>query len=273
MKLARVKLCIMRNLSYNPNLLNKCILLSAVVFGSLFSPAKTNAAFVPEKEQSVARKAVSAENTWETYSFLAGLSNREIEKLSGKKLSLRERAGLYWFRRQNKVNAADPTTLTADWVDKCFIMHLRNGDVMEVKLIQISTTQIKYQLCNKPDDPENIIGKGDVHSIVDSNGEAIYSSKDEQWNMTYGKDVVTDRLALASGITGIAALTLGLLFWPLGLAAGIAAGVMGLKSMSRFKTNPKIRGRGWGITGIVSGGIWKVLGILIIIVLITGLGL
>ncbi len=69
----------------------------------------------------------------------------------------------------------------------------------------------------------------------------------------------TDGLALAAGISGIVALTLGLVFWPLGLAAGIAAGVMGIISLGRFRDNPDLRGQGWAITGIIASGLWIVL--------------
>lgn len=259
------------NLKINLSCMNKILLVSALVFGSLFFAPKTNAAFVPEKKQGKSLHQANPENIQEAYSFLAGLSNREIEKLSGKKLSLREKVGLNMLRRQNKGKAAGQLTMPAGWSDKCFTMYLKNGDVIEVKLIQITPGEIKYQRCNKPDDPEIIIAKEDVFSIKDSNGEAIYSSKDEKWNTGNAvADGATDKLALASGITGIAALTFGLLFWPVGLAAGIAAGIMGIISMSRFRTNRKLRGEGWAIVGITAGGLWVFLGILVLIALAAG---
>jgi hypothetical protein len=259
------------NLKINLSCMNKFLLFSAVVLSSLFFAQKSQAAFVPENKQGKSLNQANPGNIQETYSFLTGLSNREIEKLSGKKLTLREKAGLNLLRRQNKGKAAGQLTMPAEWSDKCFTMYLKNGDVLEVKLIQITPNEIKYQRCNKPDDPEIVIVKEDVFSIKDSNGEAIYSSKDEKWKTGNAvADGATDKLALASGITGIAALTLGLLFWPVGLVAGIAAGIMGIMSMSRFRTNRKLRGEGWAIVGITAGGLWVFIGILILILLAAG---
>jgi hypothetical protein len=232
-----------------------------------FSP-NAYAAFVPSTEQVKSGKAIGPVNHQDTYTILSALTNKEIEKLTGKKLTLREKAGLYLLRRNAVKMNSGYFQIPADWEDKCFTMYLKNGDIIEVKLIQITTTEIKYKRCNKPDDPEILIAKEDVFSIKDSNGESIFSSKDESWKKGYEvADGQTDKLALASGITGIFALTLGILFWPVGLAAGIAAGIMGIMSMRRFRENPKLRGEGWAITGITAGGLWVFFGILVLIAL------
>lgn len=247
------------------------LLVPLIVLSLTFLTTQSYAAFVPSKEQVKSGKEIKVEIPQDTYSFLSLLSNKEIEQLTGKKLTIREKAGLFFLRRQAGRKVAGLTQNPADWEDKCFSMYLKNGDVLEVKLIQITPTEIKYKRCNKPDDPEIVISKEDVFSIKDSNGDAIYSSKDETWKKGYEvADGATDKLALASGITGIAALTLGLLFWPVGLAAGIAAGIMGIMSMRRFRENPKLRGEGWAITGIVAGGLWIFFAILVLIALAAG---
>jgi hypothetical protein len=246
-------------------------LLPLFVLSLTFLTAKSYAAFVPSNEKVKSGKQISTEIQQDTYTFLAGLSNKEIEKLTGKRLTFREKAGLFFLRRQIKVNGSEQLQNPADWEDKCFTMYLKNGDVLEVKLIQITPTEIKYKRCNKPDDPEIVIAKSDVFNIKDSNGDSIYSSKDDSWKNGYAvADGATDKLALASGITGIAALTLGLLFWPVGLAAGIAAGIMGIMSMRRFNTNRNLRGEGWAIVGITAGGLWVFFGILVLIAIAAG---
>jgi hypothetical protein len=241
-----------------------------IISFTLFTP-ESYAAFVPSNEKVKSVKETKNEIPQDAYSFLAGLNNSEIEMLTGKRLTLREKAGLYFLRRQAGKNGSGKLQNPAGSEDKCFTMYLKNGDVLEVKLIQITPDEIKYKRCNKPDDPEIVIAKSDVFSLKDSNGEAIYSSKDESWkNGKPVADGATDKLALASGITGIAALTFGLLFWPLGLAAGIAAGIMGIMSMRRFNTNRKLRGEGWAIVGITAGGLWVFFGILVLIALAAG---
>lgn len=253
----------MKNLKFNLGNPDRFFLATLFVLGLVFFAPRTQAAFVPEVKQA-AGKAEGLTSQPEVYSILSGLSNREIEKLTGRKLTLREKLGLNMLRRQSKANITTPS-------DKCFTMYLKNGDVIEVKLIQIGTNEIKYQRCNKPDDPEIVIAKEDVFSIKDSNGDAIFSSKDETWRKDYAAaDGETDRLALAAGITGIVAVTFGILFWPIGLAAGLAAAIMGIVSLSRFKTNRKLRGEGWAITGIIAGGLWLFLGILVLIALASG---
>ncbi len=236
-----------------------------------FVTPTTFAAFVPATEPALSQKVLNPGNDEAFLYVLNTMSNKDIEKLTGKKLTIKEKAGLFILRRKAIKNGRLHAQNMADWEDKCFSMYLKNGDVIEVKLIQISTSEIKYKRCNKPDDPEIIIAKTDVFTIKDSNGEAIYSSKDESWkNGNVAADGVTDKLALASGITGIAAVTLGLLIWPVGLAAAIAAGVMGIIALNRFKKNPKLRGEGWAITGIVAGGLWILFALLVLIAYASG---
>lgn len=254
----------MTNLKFKLGYLNSFLLVPALVLGLLVLAPKAHAAFVPGDKQAGSKAAINSQNIRKSYSFLAGFTNKEIEQLAGRKLTFREKLGLNMLRRQNRVKATD-------WSDKCFTMYLKNGDVVEVKLLQITGTEIKYQRCNKPDDPEIVISKEEVFSIKDSSGEAIYSSKNETWKKDYAAaDGGTDRLALAAGLTGIFALTFGILFWPVGLAAGLAAGIMGIVSLSRFKTNRKLRGEGWAITGIVAGGLWVFFGILVLIAIASG---
>lgn len=243
----------------------------ALVFTFIIFTTQTFAAFVPANEPVKPPMEFNPVNMREASIQLALMSNRDIEAITGKKLTLKEKAGLYLFRKQFRKKNKPYFHDAAISNDDCFTMYLKNGDVLEVKVIQITTTEIKYQRCNKPGDPEIIIAKTDVFSIKDSKGDAIYSSKDESWKKGNGaRDGETDKLALASGITGIAALTLGFLFWPVGLAAGIAAGIMGIMAMGRFKTNRNLRGEGWAITGITAGGLWVFFGILILIALASG---
>jgi hypothetical protein len=244
---------------------------TALIFVCIFFASTESAAFVLRGEKDNTKREINALDMQEATLQLALMSNKEIEAITGKKLTFKEKAGLYFFRKQmKKQNSGYFKKISAN-NDKCFTMYLKNGDVIEVKLIQITTTEIKYQRCNKPGDPEIFIAKSDVFSIKDADGDVIYSSKDDSWKRGMGaSNGETDGLALASGITGIAAVTLGLFLWPLGLAAGIAAGVMGIISLRRLKDNQNLKGEGWAITGIVAAGLWLIFGILILIALASG---
>lgn len=237
------------------------------IFILLFFAPKTFAAFVPASEPAKQQIEANPANMRDASLQLALMSNKDIEALTGKKLTLKEKVGLYFFRRKVEIRNSSYFANNTYSNENCFTMYLKNGEVIEVKLIQITTNEIKYQRCNKPDDPEIVIAKKDVFSVKDDKGEAIYSSKDENWNKGYYvSDGRTDRLALASGITGIAALTVGLFFWPVGLAAALAAGIMGIKFMGRYRENRKLRGLGWSITGVVAGGIWVLMALLVLII-------
>jgi hypothetical protein len=244
------------------------LILAAIFFiGLNTSSPKAYAAFVPVSEKKAAQKEVSPENIQDVQYRLAQMSNKEIENLTGKKLTLKEKLGLFLLRKQTKKESYGKIKLPDNWVDDCFTMYLKNGDVLEVKIIQIGTTEIKYQRCNKPGDPEILIAKSDVFNIKDSGGDVIFSSRDESWKRSQGsRSGGTESLALAAGITGIGSLTLGLLVWPIGLAAGIAAGIMGIVSMRRLNRNRNIRGEGWAITGITAGGLWLFIGLLVLII-------
>ena len=245
-------------------------LLPVFIFTCILLMQNAHAAFVPASRSADVYKQVETDHTRTAVLQLALMSNRDIEVLTGRKLTLREKLAILTLRREIKKGERGYYKDLFGNSSDCFTMYLKNGDVLEVKLIQITTSEIKYQRCNKPGDPEIIISKADVFSIKDSNGEAIFSTKTEQWNK--GREVrdgETDGLALAAGISGIGAVTFGLLFWPLGLAAGLAAGIMGILAMPRFKNNKSLRGKGWAIAGIVAGALWIALTILVLILIAT----
>lgn len=227
---------------------------------------EASAAYVPVSKQMMAGKVTKPQNLADEYTAIARLSNKEIERLTGKKLTLKEKIGLFLLRKSEKKAREGRLNPVLNVNAECFTMYLKNGEVLEVNLIQINTNEIKYRRCNKPEDPEIIVDKADVFSIKDSKGESIYSSKDDKWTRRgSAANGRTDGLALAAGVTGIGAVTLGLFFFPLGLAAGLAAGIMGIVSMRRFRNNRKLRGEGWAITGIVAGSLWLLLTALVLI--------
>lgn len=247
------------------------ILSAVLIFVFVLCIPNGYGARVPAEKNETSRQEVSAESMQEAYLKLTSMSNKEIESLIGKKLTIKEKLGLYLFRKEIKKSNKRNAKWVASFNDECFTIYLKNGDVLEVKLIQITPNEIKYQRCNKPGDPEIVIAKSDVFSIKDKSGDLIYSSKNESWKKGYGtRTGPTDNLAMVSGILGIASLTVGLLVWPLGLAAGLVAFILGLSALRRFRTNNEIRGEGWAITGVTAGGLWIFFGILVLIALAAG---
>lgn len=235
-----------------------CILFSQHSY-SAFVPSATHPAQV--------KNTVNPENIWLKMAFM---SNKDIEKAIGKKLSFREKIGIILLKRNIRKNYRSYLKNQQFLNDECFTMYLKNGDVIEVKLLQISPNEIKYQRCNKPGDPEIIISKADVFSIKDKSGEIIYSSQNESWKKGPIPDTRrVESLSLTSGILGIGSLTVGLLFGPIGLAAGITAFVLGLVSLRKYRNNNNARGQGWAITGVVAGGLWLLFGLFILVALAT----
>jgi hypothetical protein len=233
-----------------------CIALSLQGYGA-FVPATPSPAH--EKQERIQK------NMWLQ---LALMRTEDMEAALGKKLSFREKIALLHLRKksQKQFNQYIASAETLD--DDCFTMYLKNGEVLEVKLIQINQKEIKYQRCNKPGDPEIIISKSEVFSIKDKSGELIYSLKNESWKKDAPMDTQRiESLSLASGIVGIGSVTLGLLYGPLGLAAGITAFILGLISLKRYRSSKEARGEGWAITGVVTGGLWLLFTFLVLVAL------
>lgn len=226
------------------------------------------AAFVPANPVSQTKQRVDS-HTFETNPVsIVNLSNQEIERLTGKKLRLTEKIGLYLLRKEAAKQEKRLIKAVRQNPEDCFTMYLKNGDVLEVNVIQITPNEIKYRRCNKPGDPEIVISKNNVFNIKDKDGDTIFSSQTESWKKATGtRTGKTDSGALASGILGIASLTVGLIFWPIGLAAGIVAFVLGLSALRRFRNDNNITGEGWAITGVTAGGLWLFIGLLLLIAL------
>jgi hypothetical protein len=81
-------------------------LASALVFVFIIFTSQTFAAFVPVKEPVKPPMEINPVNMREASIQLALMSNRDIEAITGKKLTLKEKAGLYLFRKQFRKKTA-----------------------------------------------------------------------------------------------------------------------------------------------------------------------
>lgn len=70
------------------------------------------------------------------------------------------------------------TSLQNTYSDSCDMLVLRNGDEIEAKVTEISTSEIKYKRCNHLTGPTVIIDKADVLFVKYSNGtKEVFNTK------------------------------------------------------------------------------------------------
>jgi Domain of unknown function (DUF4190) len=192
-------------------------------------------------------------------------SPKEIEAKTGKKLNFFQRMGLKML--QKKMQKA-----LKQQGDNCSKIVMKDGDIIEANIIQISPTEIKYKRCGKPNDPELVIYKKDVLSIKTADGEIIFRNTnnnvntDDNNNNNRDKNYGTDDRnnsnnsnepkmegnALAGMICGIMGLVLG--FNLIGLAAGVVGIVLSIIGINKIKREPKkYKGRGMALAGLICG--------------------
>jgi Domain of unknown function (DUF4190) len=192
-------------------------------------------------------------------------SPKEIETKTGKKLNFFQRMGLKML--QKKMQKA-----MQQQVDNCSKIVMKDGDIIEANIIQISPTEIKYKRCGKPNDPELVIYKKDVLSIKTADGEIIFRNTnnnintDDSNNNNRDKNYGTDERnnsnnsnepkmegnSLAGMICGIMGLVLG--FNLIGLAAGVVGIVLSIIGINKIKREPKkYKGRGMALAGLICG--------------------
>jgi hypothetical protein len=199
------------------------------------------------------------------------LSPKEIQERTGKKLNLFQRMGLKML--QKKMQKA-----MQEQVENCSKIVMKDGDIIEANIIQISPTEVKYRRCGKPNDPELVIYKKDVLSIKAADGEIIFRNVNNNVNTddsnnnnnnnnnnrdkNYGTDTRNNNNnsnepklegnALAGMICGIAGLLFG--FNIFGLAAGVVGIVLSIIGMNKIKRDPKrYKGRGMALAGLICG--------------------
>jgi hypothetical protein len=142
----------------------------------------------------------------------------------------------------------------------CSKIVLKDGDVIEANIIQISPVEVKYKRCGKPNDPETILYKKDILSIKAADGEIIYRNTGTN-NTTRPSNTTTanttdgpvfESYSIASLVTGISGLLL-FTFW-LGLAAAICGIVFGYMGLKRIKSNPEMyKGKNLAKAGLITG--------------------
>jgi hypothetical protein len=145
--------------------------------------------------------------------------------------------------------------------EECSQIIMKNGDIIQANIIQITTNDIKYRRCGKPNDPEINISKKEVLFVKASDGATIYKNDSRIDEASSQK---TNGFAIAGFIFGLLGFLTGF-----GAILGLVFSAIGL---SRIKKNPKrFRGRGLAIAGLVLSII--VIGIVLLILLLLLAGL
>lgn len=143
----------------------------------------------------------------------------------------------------------------------CDSIVLRNGDIMEARVIEIGQREIRYRKCGDNEGPVFVVNLTDVFMIKYPNGTRDYFTSDRNPAPSMGGTVAkkADGMAVAGFIGSMAGLFI------LGIPLGIMAVVFGFVSLGKIRRHPdRYRGKGFAIASIIIGAI-DVIGMLIIL--------
>ena len=221
----------------------------------------TGFAITPVKERLQGRK--TATETTNLKEFVS-LSRSELKKKLGRKLTWKENVGLLVMKRALKKAINEDSTVgdikMSSFFQSCSRIALKNGDIVEADIIQITPTEVKYKRCGKTSDPEFVVNKDEVFSIQAPDGEIIFRNTTAQIANQSGRSSATytgERVVEPLSIWAAAA---SLLIGPIGL-------ILGIISLVKIARNPeKYKGSGWAWAGIILG----VLGTIGLIITLSG---
>ncbi len=162
--------------------------------------------------------------------------------------------------------------------DPCDLITLKNGEEVSVKVLEITSIEVKYKKCDAPDGPLYVVKKSDVFMIKYANGtkevlksseepknsQSNSSSNSNQNSSNNGGAKTTHELAIFALVAGILGLVAGL--------GSIPAIILGNSAIKKIKAEPdKYDGldlaRIGKILGII-GMVIKAFFIILIIVLV-----
>ncbi len=183
---------------------------------------------------------------------------KEISLVTPKnrKLKFKEKAALWIFRRKLKKQLKKQTkTIQRSLSDttECDQIQLATGDILDVKLITVSDTDVRFVRCGVEGAEELTLSKSDVKKITLSEGVTIYQNtgaKKQNGNQAGKKYGV---------ILGIGSVLLAVLSWPiivysfgLGFAFAVASVVLGVIS---WKQLAHTKNAVLGIIATILGGL------------------
>jgi hypothetical protein len=174
------------------------------------------------------------------------LSQKDLSQKLGRKLTLKEKIGFFALRNSlKKAIKKDPELgliSVNNYFEGCSKIVLKNGDVIEADISQITPTEVRYKRCGKLNDPDIILNKSDVLSIKAVDGEVLFRNTGQSY--TNNRED-TEKKIEPNATWG---LVCSLFLFP---PAGI---VLGCISLNRIKKNPdKYKGEGLAWLAIILG--------------------
>jgi len=195
------------------------------------------------------------------------ITKASFEKHLGRKLTFSEKIAFKIFNKKIKKFARPKKHRRQTKANDCAKIALKTGEVLEVDLIQISPTEVKYKPCNKPEGPEFVLNKKDIFSIQSSDGEILYTginptenktveAKEEEHSspISYKENRKTPALAILALVLGILSLIVLISINPASFLLAILAVIFGAISKRKIKKNPaQYTGKGMANTGLIIG--------------------
>lgn len=147
----------------------------------------------------------------------------------------------------------------------CDSIVLRNGDIMEAKVVEIGQHEIRYRKCGDIQGPVFVVNITDVFMIKYPNGTRDYFTSERNPASSRGGSVPkqTEGMAFGGFIGSLAGL------FVFGIPLGIMAIIFGFISLGRIGRYPeRYKGKGLGIASIIIGFV-DVIGMLIVLAAMT----
>ncbi len=164
-----------------------------------------------------------------------------------------------------------PTQTNTQNDESCDVIYFRNNKVVSAKVVEISSTDIKYKRCDNLDGPLIVVDKNSVKSILYKNGDTEtftenYPVKQTSENTTILKKSPNDE-AKYDGFA-IASFACSLLFFF--VFPAVIAFIFGIISLKRIKeSNGTLKGKVFASIGTLIGGILLFITILALILIIA----
>lgn len=204
-------------------------------------------------EQSVAQDQV-------TLSDFTKFKKKDLKKRLGRRLTFKENIGFFFMKRFIKRAIKKDPALgeinSSLFFGACSKIVMKNGDIIEADISQITPSEVKYRRCGKSEDPEIVLDKRDVLSIQASDGAVIYRDTGRETNVRSQRDYTRASSQIDSRQLepyAIWAAVFALLIPIVGI-------VLGVISLTRINKNPdKYKGAGWAWFGIIFSVLWILL--------------
>lgn len=161
--------------------------------------------------------------------------------------------------------------------DPCDVMILKTGDEIQVKVLEVNGSTIKYKKCENLGGPDYYIDRSDVFMIKYANGikEVINDPKpsDQQNNADAPRyrvpPHIDTRTVPGIAITAFVLSLVSVFLSYLGFFTLIAGFVLGFAALKQINSNPeRYKGRGFAYTAIIFSGVFLLLILLVFLILL-----